>query len=106
MREEIILCGANAYEQKYYFNEKFQKLPEQIKEELQILCILFTEDIGGIFLLEFNTEGRLCMKVEKDEMDLLYDDIGSDLKIKEYQRTKTELFQSLELYYQYLFSVE
>ena len=41
--EGMILCGANAYEQKYYFNEKFDKLPQSIKDELHIICVLFTE---------------------------------------------------------------
>mgnify|MGYP007122028420 CR=1 FL=1 len=28
-QENIILCGANSYQQKYYFNEKFKLLPEK-----------------------------------------------------------------------------
>ena len=28
----VVLCGANAYEKKYYFNNKFDKIPENIKE--------------------------------------------------------------------------
>ena len=50
-QENIILCGANSYQQKYYFNEKFKLLPENIKKELQIMCVLFTEDVGGILFL-------------------------------------------------------
>lgn len=41
-QENIILCGANSYQQKYYFNEKFKLLPENIKKELQIMCVLFS----------------------------------------------------------------
>ena len=36
-RNRIVLCGANAYEQKYYFNEAFHNIPESIKEELHII---------------------------------------------------------------------
>ena len=43
----IVLCGANAYEKKYYFNKKFDKIPENIKEELHIICVLFTEEVGA-----------------------------------------------------------
>ena len=46
-----VLCGANAYEKKYYFNEKFSGIPDSIKEELHIICVLFTEEIGGIFTI-------------------------------------------------------
>ena len=38
--DRIVLCGASAYEQKYYFNPDFDALPQQVKEELQILLSL------------------------------------------------------------------
>ena len=38
--ENIVLCGANSYVEKYYFNEQFAGLPEGIKEELRIMCVL------------------------------------------------------------------
>lgn len=44
-----VLCGANAYDKKYYFNKQFEKLPQSIQEELHIICVLFTEEVGGIF---------------------------------------------------------
>lgn len=49
---KIVLCGANAYEKKYYFNEEqFKMIPESIKEELHIICVLFTEEVGGVFTM-------------------------------------------------------
>ena len=51
MEEEIVLCAASAYEQKFYLNPEFDALPEEIKQELQIMCVLYTEDVGGILLL-------------------------------------------------------
>ena len=42
-QENIILCGANSYQQKYYFNEKFKLLPENIKKELQIISSMRSE---------------------------------------------------------------
>lgn len=99
-QDTIVLCGANAYEEKYYLNEKFRNLPTQIQEELQIMCVLYTHDVGGIFLLEFDQEGRLHFRTEAAEGDYSYDEIGAVLKIKELQRTKEDLLQGLELYYQ------
>ena len=84
---------------KYYLNEQFSGLPESIKQELQIMCVMYTEDIGGIILLEFMPDGRLQFKVEAEENDYLFDEIGSALKIKQYQAEKRELLESLELYY-------
>ncbi len=97
--ENVVLCGANAYDKKYYFNEKFQGIPESIKEELHIICVLFTEEIGGIFTIEFEPEGNVTMRTEYAPEDYLYDDIGSGLLISEVRRKRQELFESLSLYY-------
>lgn len=102
-QENVVLCGASAYEQKYYFNQDFASLPETIKQELQVMCVLYTEEIGGVLTLEFNEEGELQFKTEAMEADALYDDIGSALKIKQLQRDKEELLRSLEMYYRVFF---
>ena len=99
MEENVVLCASSAYEEKYYLNEEFSQLPESIKEELQIMCVLYTADIGGILTLEFDEEGNLNFVTDADEGDLLYDDIGSVLKIKQLQEQKKELLESLELFY-------
>lgn len=103
MEENIVLCASSAYEEKYYFNDKFSALPESIKEELQILCVLYTTDVGGILTLEFEPNGTLQFQVTSKEGDFFFDEIGSVLKIKEIQRTKEELLESLELYYKAFF---
>ena len=95
----IILCGANAYEQKYYFNEKFSKLPESVKEELHIICVLFTEEVGGAFLIGFDDDGSVMLITDADEEDLLYDDIGAGLLVKEVRARRQDLFESLEMFY-------
>lgn len=102
-QEEIVLCGSSAYTKKYYLNEEFAALPESIKDELKIMCVLYTEDIGGTLTLLFDEEGKLQFQTAADEGDLLYDDIGSVLKIKQLQRTKQELLQSLEMYFKVFF---
>ncbi len=101
--DRIVLCGANSYEQKYYLNPDFDALPESVKQELQIMCVLYTEDVGGILTLVFEEDGELSFEVTTEENDLLFDEIGSHLKIKEFQRTKTELLEALQLYYKVFF---
>lgn len=97
--DNTILCGANAYEQKYYFNEDFNKLPDSIKEELHIMCVLFTEEVGGSFMIGFDEDGQLILMTDADEGDLLYDEIGAGLLVKEVRKRRQELFESLELFY-------
>jgi len=102
-QDKVVLCASSAYEKKFWINDDFEVLPEQIKQELKIMCVLFTEDIGGILSLEFEEEGTLIMKVDSEESDYLYDEIGSILKIKRLQREKAELLEALELYYKVVF---
>ena len=58
-QDNITLCGASAYEKKFYFNQDFNALPDHVKKELQIMCVLYTEDVGGILTLEFDENGKV-----------------------------------------------
>ena len=51
---------------KFYLNEAFDKLPEDIKNELKIMCVLFTKEVGGILTLEFDENGTLLFKTEAE----------------------------------------
>ena len=103
MSKEVTLCASNAYNKKFYLNESFQGLPEAIKEELQIMCVLYTEDVGGVLELVFDEDGNLEFRTSYEETDYFYDEIGSVLKIKQYQNVKRELLESIETYYRIVF---
>ena len=83
-----VLCGANAYEKKYYFNQAFDRIPDSIKDELHVICVLFTEEVGGIFL-----------RTECAQDDFLYDEISSGLLVGEIRRKRQDMFEALSLYY-------
>ena len=102
-QDQVVLCGASAYEQKYYLNEDFKSLPSQVQDELKIMCVLFTEDVGGILTLVFDEDGKLLLETSAGEGDLLYDEIGSELKIRQIRKEKAEFLQSLELFYKVFF---
>ena len=101
--EKIVLCGANSYEKRFYLNPDFEALPETIQNELKVMCVLYTEDVGGILTLVLDENGELCFEVTTEENDFMFDEIGSRLKIKELQNTKGELLESLQLYYKVFF---
>lgn len=98
-QQEIVLCAASAYDKKFYLNEAFQGIPQSVKDELKIMCVLFTEDVGGILEMVFNEDGELEFRTSADDGDYLYDDIGSVLKVKQLQRSKEELLESLQVFY-------
>ncbi len=95
----MVLCGSNSYERKYYFNEDFAELPEAIQRELQVMCVWFTEECGGILTLEYEEDGTLEFCHTTSEYDGYHDEIGASLKIKQFRRERQDLLESLELYY-------
>ncbi len=99
MEDIQVLCASSVYEKKYYLNPDYDLLPQQVKDELKIMCVLFTEEFGGILTLRFDDEGNLYFETKAKEDDVLYDDIGSGLKISRLRKEKADLFESLELFY-------
>ena len=75
----IVLCGANAYDEKYFFNPDFQKLPESVKKELNIISVLYTKETGGIFYIYFDEEGNLEFGEKCAEEDIMYDTVIESL---------------------------
>lgn len=102
-QDRVVLCGANSYEEKYYLNPDFDQLPQSIKDELKIMCVLYVHDVGGILTLVFEEGGELTLEVTSEEFDPTFDDIGSQLKIKEIQREKQELLEALQIFYKVFF---
>lgn len=95
----IVLCGANAYEQKYYFNQRFDKIPDAVKDELHIICVLFTEEVGGVFMIVFEEDGGVTLETDAEEDDIYYDEVSSGLLAGEIRRKRQELLEALSLYY-------
>lgn len=103
MNEELVLCASSSYEEKYYFNPKYHSLPVLIREELKILCVTHTAEVGGVLTISFDEEGHLYLSTTATEGDLLYDEIGANLLVKQIRQEKEELFERLEKYYKNFF---
>ena len=102
-QDRIVLCGSNAYEKKYYLNDDFRGLPAEVQKELKIMCVLFTEKVGGVLTLEFDESGELEFRTTSREGDLMYDEIGSGLEIKRLRDEKRDLLEALEMYVKVFF---
>lgn len=103
MSENIVLAAASTYDKKYYFNPEFDSLPKQVKDELKVICVSHTADVGGIFSISFTEDGVLLLEASADEEDILYDEIGAHLRVKRLQREKKDLWESLETYFRTFF---
>ena len=106
MNEETVLCGANGDAEKYYFNPRYARLPETVKEELQASLVLFAEHVGGTILLVFSEDGDPQIKVVPPADSLYYDEIEAGLEISRLQREKEVLFLQLKAFYLAFFGGE
>lgn len=95
----MVLCAANKYEMKYFFNKNFERIPKSIKDELHIISVLFVQEVGGIFKIVFEEDGDITMETASAEDDFLYDDISAGLMVAEIKRTRQEMFESLRMFY-------
>lgn len=101
--DKVVLCGSSSYEKLFYMNPEFDNLPQDVKDQLKIMCVIFTEKVGGRLMLQFDEEGNLEFSVSSNEADGLFDEIGSGLEIKKLQNEQREFLESLELYYKVFF---
>ena len=99
----VVLCGANAYDRKYYFNPEFNAVPDSIKRELNIISVLFTQEAGGIFTIVFENDGGISFVTDAEEDDITYDEVSAGLLVGQIRRTRTEILESLELFYRDMF---
>ena len=100
---DVIMCAANSYTQKYFLDPRFSRMPDNVKDDIKILSVAFTEECGGIFLMSFDEEGNLNLSSYADENDYLYDEISAGLYINRYRMENRELFAALETFYKIVF---
>ncbi|MBO7515602.1 MAG: hypothetical protein J6T47_08280 [Lachnospiraceae bacterium] len=100
---DVIMCAANSYTQKYFLDPRFSRMPDNIKDDIKILSVAFTEECGGIFLMSFDEDGNLNLSSYADEKDYLYDEISAGLYINKYRMENRELFAALETFYKIVF---
>lgn len=97
--EKTVIAGASREKQKYFFEPKFNALPDTIKDEIRNICIIMAERLGCTFLMSFEEDGNILFEIIKNEGDFDFDDIGAELEIKSLKSEKKELLKSLKLWY-------
>ena len=98
-QDGMVLCAANSYTQKYFFNKNFDRIPESYKEELHVICVLFASEVGGLFMMRFEEDGELTLISEPDEDDMMYDSVSAGLTIGEIRRSRADMISELEHFY-------
>ena len=98
----MVLCAANSYDKKYYFNQKFANLPRSIQDDIHVISVLFTEDCGGIFMIAFDPDGEVVLVNRCEEEDITYDEVSAGLMIGQIRKNRSELLDCLTAYYRIL----
>lgn len=101
-----ILAAASFDKQKYYLEKEFQGLPEEIQEEVRVICVLLAQKLQCTFVMGFYDDGEVYFESVREEDDFNFDEIGSELEIKQIYRTKSQLLDALKLWYCVYFTQE
>jgi len=96
--EKNILLSVSPYIQKYYFNEAYQDLPLDIKEQLIMKLAVIAEKANCIISIGFHEDGEIFIE-ERHEDLVMHDEIGCALEIKNMQTEEVELLKSLKMWY-------
>lgn len=96
--ERTIVISASPYNHKYYFEPEYNDIPTAIQEELIESIAAIAEKVNAIISLGFDEVGKIFIEQTADE-SVFADDIGAELEIKKFQKEKSELLKSLQLWY-------
>ena len=94
-----ILAVSNSYIKKYYLDSELLMLPKEVKDELKIILVTLTEEIGGIVEMIYD-EGIILIPYANED-DFNYDEIDAKLKTRRLESEYKELFDNIRTYYKF-----
>ncbi len=97
--EKSVICGASVYKQKYYFNDKYAGLPDEIKKDIRIKVVTLAEKLHCVFLMGFYDDGDVYFETRAEEGDFSFDEIGAALEVRRLEREERELIEQLGVWY-------
>lgn len=104
MEDASVLCVANSYTSKFYFNPTFDNVPASIKEELKKVMVTLAEETGGISYARFRDgDGYLVVDIYADESDFYFDDINAGIRVRQIEREYEEMLEALSNLYRVMF---
>ncbi len=103
--KKTVLSAASCYNRKYYVNPDMEKsLPSQIKEELKALSASMAEKLHCVFTVGFYENGDIYIETLSEENDFDFDEIGARLETEKIKKEKTELLDSLNLWFKIVYN--
>lgn len=96
--EKELLISVSPYVQKYYINEKFNDLPEDIKDTLRAKLAVIAEKTHAIISLGFNEDSDVYVEYKYEDLSYV-DEIGIELRMKSFQKEEVELIKAIKMWY-------
>ncbi len=96
--EKHVLISVSPYVQKYYINDLYEDLPQDIKETLRAKLGVIAEKTNAIISLGFYENGEIFMEQRYEDLSF-YDEIGAELRIKKFQKDEAELLKAVKMWY-------
>lgn len=92
----IPIIVSNSYIKKYYFDERLESLPKEVKDTLKILFVKLSEEIGGITEVIFDNDSyEIFSRCIKNDDDLVFDEINANYKLSKLEKENAELFSKI-----------
>lgn len=102
--ENCVLCAANSYTEKYYYNPSFDAVPDSIKEELKKIMVTLAEESGGIASAAFREgDGVLMIHSYADDSDFYYDEINAGMRVRQVEKEYEEMLTALSNLYRLMY---
>ncbi len=96
--EKHVLISVSPYLQKYYINDRYSDLPKDIKEMLRAKLGVIAEKTNAIISIGFDENGEVYMEQRYEDLSF-YDEIGTELRLKKFQKEEMELLKSVKMWH-------
>lgn len=98
-KSKNVIGGASVYSKKYFLNPEYNKLPNQVLDEIHELCVFYAQKLHCVFTINFSDEGKIYFETRAMETDYNFDEIGAKLDVDKLIRDKEAFIASLELWH-------
>ncbi len=101
----IPIIVSNSYIKKYYIDSRLEVLPDEVKKALKIMFVKLTEEVGGIVQVLFDNEAYdILMRFDKNDDDLLFDEINANYKLSKIEKDNKKIFDDIATFCKFKFN--
>lgn len=94
-----MIAAASWEQQKYFLSPDCAGLPEAVKDEIRILCVLMAQKLACTFMIGFDDTGDVFFQTLPQRDAFAFDEIGADLELRRLSKTKRQLLLGLKAWF-------